>query len=158
MRHKTIYISILLLLLSSFVTAQNKLNDYLETAAANNPGLQAKFNEYMAALEVVPQVNTLPDPQLAFAWFISPVETRVGPQQLKISASQFFPWFGTLDAREKAAAETAKAKYEQFEEAKSKLFNDVKAEYFNLYLNRKSSIILRENIRLLQSIQQSALT
>jgi cobalt-zinc-cadmium efflux system outer membrane protein len=156
MKHKTIYISILLLLLSSLVTAQNKLNGYLETAAANNPGLQAKFNEYMAALEVAPQVNTLPDPQLAFALFISPVETRVGPQQLKISASQFFPWFGTLDALEKAAAEAAKAKYEQFEEAKSKLFNDVKAEYFNLYLNRKSSMILKENIRLLQSIQQIA--
>ena len=156
MKHKTRYISILLLLISSLVTAQDTLNDYLESAAANNPGLQAKFNEYMAALEVVPQVNTLPDPQLAFAWFINPVETRVGPQQFKISASQFFPWFGTLDAREKAATEAAKAKYEQFEEAKSKLFNDVKAEYFNLYLNRKSSMILKENIRLLESIQQIA--
>ncbi|MCF8363189.1 MAG: TolC family protein, partial [Prolixibacteraceae bacterium] len=31
-----------------------------------------------------------------------------------------------------------------------------KAEYFNLYLNRKSSMILKENIRLLQSIRQRA--
>ena len=45
----------------------------------------------MAALEVAPQVRALPDPTVAFGYFISPVETRVGPQQFKISLLKCFP-------------------------------------------------------------------
>lgn len=154
----SIYFYVILLFISfpQLVFAQEDLNWYLQTAAENNPELQVKFNEYLAALEVVPQVEALPDPQIAFAYFVSPVETRMGPQQFKISASQFFPWFGTLGAKKDAAVELAKAKYEIFEEAKSKLFNDVKADYYNLYFNQKLIDILMENIELLQSIQKMA--
>lgn len=156
--NKSIYFYVFLMFISfpQLVFGQEDLNRYLEIAGKNNPGLQVKFNEYMAALEVVPQAKALPDPQIAFAYFVSPVETRMGPQQFKVSASQFFPWFGTLGAREDAAAESAKAKYEIFEETKSKLFNDVKADYYNLYFNQKSIDIIRENIELLQSIQKMA--
>ncbi len=154
----SIYFYVFLLFISfpQLVFGQEDLNRYLQTAAENNPELQVKFNEYMAALEVIPQAKALPDPQIAFAYFVSPVETRMGPQQFKISASQFFPWFGTLGAKKDAAVELAKAKYEIFEEAKSKLFNDVKADYYNLYFNQKSIDILMENIELLQSIQKMA--
>lgn len=157
-KNKSIYFYVFLLFISfpQLVFGQEDLNRYLETAAENNPELQAKFNEYMAALEVVPQAKALPDPQIAFAYFVSPVETRMGPQEFKISASQFFPWFGTLAAKEDAAIEVAKSKYEIFEETKSKLFKDVKAEYYNLYFNQKSIHIILDNMDLLQSIQKMA--
>ncbi|HUX57199.1 MAG TPA: TolC family protein [Bacteroidales bacterium] len=152
-----IVIGILFLLISTMVSAQDDLDGYLQTAAKNNPGLKARFNEYMAALEVAPQVKVLPDPQLAFGYFIQPVETRVGPQQFKISASQMFPWFGTLRAKENAAIQIAKAKYEAFEEAKSKLFNDVRSTYYNLYFTGKAISITDENLILLSSLQNLAL-
>lgn len=155
-KYKTI-LGILLLLISSMVSAQDELNRYLETAAENNPGLKAKFNEYMAALEVAPQVKALPDPQLAFGYFVQPVETRVGPQEFKISASQMFPWFGTLKAKESAAVQLAKAKYESFEEAKSKLFNEVRSTYYNLYFNNKAIVITNENIDILNVFRQLAI-
>jgi outer membrane protein TolC len=141
---------------TQFVDAQEDLGRYLQIAAENNPELQVKFNEYMAALEVIPQAKALPDPQIAFAYFVSPVETRMGPQQFKISASQFFPWFGTLGAKNDAAIELAKSEYEVFEETKSRLFKDVKADYYNLYFSQKSIDITLENIELLQSIQKMA--
>ena len=151
------FIGILFVLIATIVSAQeSELNNYLQIASENNPELKAKFNEYMAALEVAPQVNALPDPQVAFAYFISPVETREGPMQFKLSASQMFPWFGTLAAKENAAVQAAKAKYELFEETKSKLFNEVKGAYFNLYFNKKASAILLENIEILQSFQRLA--
>ena len=93
-------LTIVLMTLSGTISAQEVLNQYLQTAAENNPGLKAQFSEYMAALERVPQVGALPDPTVAFGYFIQPIETRLGPQQAKISASQMFPWFGTLSARE----------------------------------------------------------
>ena len=152
---------IIIILISIFsflgLQAQEKLNAYLEIAAKNNPGLKAKFNQYMAALEVVPQNGQLPDPSIAFGFFIQSVETRVGPQQAKFSANQMFPWFGTLKAKENVALQSAKAKFEIFEEAKSRLFNDVKSTYFNLYFLRKAIAITSENINILNSLQRLVL-
>ena len=149
-------IVLLLLLIPFMVSAQQELDNYLITAADNNPGLKAKFNEYMAALEIAPQVNALPDPQIAFAYFISPVETRVGPQQFKFSASQMFPWFGTLGTKENLANQAAKAKYEVFLEAKSRLFNEVRSTYYNIYFNQRSIEITRENLEILGTFQKLA--
>ena len=140
----------------SAVNAQNELSNYLQTAAQNNPGLKAKFNAYMAALEVAPQVKTLPDPQIAFGYFIQPVETRVGPQEFKFSATQMFPWFGTLKAKENAAIQAAKAKYELFEKAKSSLFNHVRSTWYNLYFNNKAIDITKENMAILNTFKQLA--
>lgn len=157
MKVHNIIIGILFLLISSQISAQDDLGSYLKTAAENNPGLKARFNEYMAALEVAPQVKALPDPQLAFGYFIQPVETRVGPQQFKISLSQMLPWFGTLKARENSAIQMAKAKYEAFEESKSMLFNDVRSTYYNLYFTGKAISVTGENLTLLNSFQKLAL-
>ncbi|MBS2100443.1 TolC family protein [Carboxylicivirga linearis] len=149
-------LSILLILLGwagNNVLAQDNLDHYLTLAAENNPSLKAAFNKYMAALEKAPQVSALPDPQIAFAYFIQPVETRVGPQEFKISASQMFPWFGTLQARENAAISNAKAEYEMFEQQKSKLFQEVKANWYNIYFNQKAIDITLENMTILQSFR-----
>ena len=144
------------LLVSSMLSAQQELEGYLQVAAENNPGLKAKFNDYMASLELAPQVKALPDPTIAFGYFISPVETRVGPQQFKISASQMFPWFGTLEAKENVAIQSAKAKYEIFLEAKSKLLNEVRSTFYNVYLNRRAIEITRGNLTILNTFQKLA--
>lgn len=156
MKNIKITIGIFLLLISFMVPAQEDLNRYLQTAAENNPGLKVKFNEYMAALEIAPQVKALPDPVVAFGYFISPVETRNGPMQFKVAASQMFPWIGTLKAKENAANQAAKVKFEVFEEAKSKLFNEIKVTYFNTYFNRKAIDITLENIEILNSFRKLA--
>jgi len=156
MKNTKIIIGIFLLLISTKVSAQEDMNRYLQIAAENNPGLKAVFNEYMAALEIVPQVKSLPDPLVAFGYFIQPVETRVGPQQFKISASQIFPWMGTLKAKENLAIQAAKAKFEVFEEAKSKLFNEIRVTYFNTYFNHKAIDIAKENIDILKTFRKLA--
>ena len=148
---------IILMLIGFSAPAQDELDDYLVTAAENNPGLKATFNEYMAALEKVPQAGSLPDPTLAFGFFIRPVETRLGPQQARISATQMFPWFGTLNAKEDVVTEMAKAKYELFEEAKSRLFYDVKSTWYNLYFINRAMAITRQNIEILNTFQKLAL-
>lgn len=158
MKFIKIYITIVVFFLFSLsVSAQEELNNYLNTAAENNPGLKAKFSEYMAALEKITQVGALPDPTIAFGYFIQPVETRLGPQQAKISISQMFTWFGTLGAIEDVAVQKAKAKFEMFEEAKSRLFYDVKSTWYNLYFTNKAITITRDNIEILNTFQKLAL-
>jgi len=153
---KYIYILGLLLLIPFVASAQNDLDKYLVIAAENNPGLKVKFMEYMAALEVAPQVKALPDPQVAFAYFISPVETRVGPQQFRFSGSQMFPWFGSLQAKANIANQDAKARYEAFLESKSRLFNEVRSNYYNIYFNQRANDITRENLEILGSFKKLA--
>lgn len=137
--------------------AQDILNQYLETAVKNNPSLKSLFKQYMAALEKVPQVGALPDPQLAFGYFVQPVETRLGAQQATISGSQMFPWFGTLNAQERVAVERAKARFKAFEDAKYKLFFDVKSTYFNLYVLEEAIRITDETLDLLSSFKSLAI-
>ena len=133
------------------------LNQYLETAAKNNAALKARFNEYNATLEKIPQVGTLPDPLITFGYFIMPVETKNGPQQAKISFTQMFPWFGTLNSKEDILINAAKAKYEDFEEAKSNLFFEIKSNYYDLYFINKGIEITLENIRILETFRRLAL-
>lgn len=133
------------------------LEDYLLIAAENNPGLKASFNEYMAAMEKVPQVGALPDPRFAFGYFISPVETRLGPQRATFGLSQAFPWFGTLASRKDAASEQAKARYELFENERANLFFEVRTAYYNYYFMEKAIEITRENIEILNIFRNLSL-
>lgn len=136
---------------------KENLDAYLIIAAENNPGLKAKFSDYMIAMEKVPQVGTLPDPQFALGYFIQPVETRVGPQNWKFNLAQSFPWFGLLSAKEDVATEMANAKYEVFENTKSNLFFEVKTAYYNYYFIEKAIEITQENIQILEIFKRLSL-
>ena len=149
-------IIIITLFIFQISPAQDRLSGYLETAAKNNPELKAAFNRYRAALEKIPQVRSLPDPQLMFGYFIRPVETKTGPQEFKISLSQMFPWFGTLKAAGQSQTFRAKAAYETFEQTKTKLFKNVRQVYYDLYLVEKQMALTEENLTILQRFQSLA--
>ncbi|MEY1638644.1 TolC family protein [Tenuifilum osseticum] len=151
------YIAILIatLFFSSLSFAQT-LDDYFKIAAENNPGLQAIYKEYEAALQKVPQVSTLPDPTFSFGYFISPVETRVGPQQAKFSLTQMFPWFGTLKAQGNVATLTAEAKFQSFIDARNRLYFQVASAYYPLYELKDFVRIEQENISILESYKTIA--
>ncbi len=146
-----------LLLISANTFSQASLENYLKIAAKNNPELKATFSEYMAAMEKVPQVGALPDPQVAFGYFIEPVETRVGPQKWKFNLAQSFPWFGLLNAKENVATEMANAKFEKFENAKSNLFFEVKTAFYNYYFIEKAIKITKQNMDILQVFKRLSL-
>jgi cobalt-zinc-cadmium efflux system outer membrane protein len=158
-KHSVLIISFILLWSFKGLTQENDktLNDYLILAAENNPGLRATFNDYMAAMEKVPQAGTLPDPQFAFGYFINPVETRLGPQKATFGLQQAFPWFGSLSAREDASSELAKAAYEVFENKKSNLYFEVKTAFYNYYFMEKAIQITKDNIEILRIFKNLSL-
>ena len=147
---------ILILIFARICHSQDFLNNYLKEAAENNPKLKSLFSRYMADLEKVPQAGALPDPQIAFGYFVSPIETRVGAQRAKLSASQMFPWFGTLNTQQEVASQMAKASLEVFEDAKHRLFFNVKSTYYNLYVLDKAIRITRKTLDLLSSFKALA--
>ena len=120
------------------------LNDYIQTAAENNPGLLSKYKEFEAALERIPQASSLQDPTLSVGYFIPSMELLMGKQIAEVSLSQMFPWFGTLKARGDQAALLADAKYEEFLDARNKLYFELAQVYYPLYeLNRQRQIEIR---------------
>ena len=150
-------INIIILLILEITAGQvQTLNDYFSIAAENNPGLQARYKEFEAALQKVPQVSTLPDPTFSFGYFISPVATRVGPQRARFSLTQMFPWFGTLKAQGDVAALMAEAKYQSFLDARNLLFYQVAAAYYPLYELNQWKKIEQENINILESYKTIA--
>jgi outer membrane protein TolC len=151
-------IYILLILVYSCNAYGQTLNEYLIIAAENNPNLKSKYFQYQAALERVPQVGSLPDPQLGFSFFIMPMERYMGNQVGTISLMQMFPWFGTLGAAKNEMTFMAKAKFEEFNETKSMLFYEVRANWYALQLLEKEIAINKENIELLRTMEQIALT
>ena len=151
------YIIIILTFLGfSTVANAQSLDDYFKIAAENNPGLEAKYKSFEAAMQKVTQVSSLPDPNLSFGYFVSPVETRVGPQRARFSLTQMFPWFGTLKAQEDAATLMAEAKYQEFLDARNKLYYKVSASYYPLYELQKLISIEEENQRILSSYKEIA--
>ena len=154
MKTKFIYIAVLLLTLT--VKAQS-LQDYLSIAAQNNPELQAIQYRYESALEKVVEVGSPPNTTISIGYFAQEVETRVGAQKAKISATQMLPWFGTLTAKEESAKFKAAAQLNNYDFAKRNLFLNVKTAYFNMYeLKGKEGIIL-ENIAILKTFESLAL-
>lgn len=152
---KYILVIFTLLGFSMLVNAQS-LDDYFKVAAENNPGLQAKYKSFEAAVEKVIQVSSLPDPNLSFGYFISPVETRVGPQRARFSLTQMFPWFGTLKAQKDLATLLAEAKYQEFLDARNRLYYQVSAAYYPLYELQRFISIEEENLRILSSYKDIA--
>ncbi|WP_340111664.1 TolC family protein [Maribellus mangrovi] len=148
---KKILIIFITLLVVSFTLKAQTLEDYFQLAAENNPGLQAQYKDFEAALQKVTQYRALPDPTFSFGYFISPVETRVGPQRAKFSLSQMLPWFGTLEAQSDAASLMAEAKYQAFLDARNKLYYSVAAAYYPLVELNRLKEIEQENIEILQS-------
>ncbi len=137
-------------ILGDNVNSQSELNNYLIYASANNHGLKSAFNLWKAEMEKSLKVRILPDPIVSFAYFISKIETKVGPQNMKFGITQKFPWFGKLALSGKRSLEKAKALKQNFEKVKLNLFYEVKKRYFNLGFNIRSIQIIEENIYLLK--------
>ncbi len=133
-----------------------QLVDYLRYAAHNNPGLEAAFYRWKAALEKVPQVRALPDPRFNYGYFVEQVETRVGPQRQRFGISQTFPWFGKLRLRGNQAGEAAIVAQMGYDQARLQLYMEVKRAYFELAYLRQAIELTRENIELVQHLENVA--
>lgn len=149
-------ILIIFILFFAYNVEGQTINDYYTIAAENNPELKAKYKEFEAAMQKIPQVSSLPDPNLSMGYFISPVETRLGPQNMRFSLTQMFPWFGTLKAQKNAATLMAESKYQAFLNAKNQLYSQVATAYYPLYELLKLKDIEQENIKILESYKNIA--
>jgi len=151
-----LFFSIYFNLSQSFSTyAQtDSLQYYLKIAAKNNPTVLQKLDEYQAALQKVPQVGSLPDPELSLGVFLSPMELVGGNQVADIRLMQMFPWFGVLKNAKDEMSLMARAKFETFRDAKLQLFYDLQRTWYELNKVKQNIRVSENNIALLHTIER----
>jgi len=135
----------------------DSLAAYLEIAAKNNPAVLQKYNEYQAALQKVPQVGSLPDPELSLGVFLSPMELVSGNQVADIRLMQMFPWFGVLKNAKDEMSLMAKANFESFRDAKLQVFYDVQRTWYELQKLEQDIRIAEKNLEILRTIERLAI-
>lgn len=157
---KKLLLSFIVLCVSVVAKSQqpaDSLMQYLEIAAKNNPVVLQKFSEYQAALQKVPQVGSLPDPEVSAGVFLSPMEILSGKQVADFRLMQMFPWFGVLKNAKDEMSLMANAKYESFRDAKLQVFYDVQRTWYELYKTGQDIRISEKNISILRTIERLAL-
>lgn len=150
------FLLIMMLFVSASLFAQT-LDTYQSTALQNNPEIKAYESRFELAREKVEEVNSLPDTELSAGIFVSEPETRTGPQTARFSVRQMLPWFGTIDAREKAAGAMVNVEDIEVDIARRKIALAVSQNYYQLYAIQEKQEVLQENIDLLELYHQLAL-
>jgi outer membrane protein TolC len=135
----------------------DSLMKYLEIASRNNPAVIQRFTEYEASLQKIPQVGSLPDPQLDLGIFMTPMELVGGNQVADLKLMQMFPWFGVLKNAKDEMSLMAKAKFESFRDSKLEIYYEVQRTWYELFRLRKDISISERNLDILGVIEQLSL-
>lgn len=139
-------------LFCTFANAQ-QLDSLKVKAAEGNLELKSLYKSFEAQLEQVHQAKAWQDPNLSFGYFISPIETRVGPQIARFSLTQMLPWFGTFKEKGNLASYQAEAEFEKFQDQKWKLYLQVAAYYYELAALRVSTTFELKQLDILYDLK-----
>jgi len=132
------------------------LDDYLRFAARHNPGLEAAFHRWRAALAQVPQAGSLPDPQASFGIVLDEVDRSATYMGERYSLAQMFPWFGKRQLRGDVALADAVAAGQRFEAARLELVVQVTRAYTEYAYLEQAVQIARDNRELLVRLESVA--
>ena len=133
------------------------LETLINSGLENNPEIKKYNLQYEIASEKVNEVNTIPNTEFSYGYFVSEPETRTGAQKMKFSLKQMIPWFGSITARENYINSLSDAKFEEIAIAQRKLIVAVSNAYYNMYSLRSKDQILEENINLMGVYETLAL-
>jgi len=123
-----------------------------------NPNLQALKFEFQAADQARNSAGQLPDLELGAGLGVLPVETRLGPQRLRIGATQMLPWPGVLDARIALASAKAAPIREQAAAEALELSYALSTAYFKLTSLSASVEVLRKFKEVYDVLEATALS
>jgi outer membrane protein TolC len=136
--------------MGELLTGASDLETVLIIAEQNSPSLKAAFYDFKAAVQKAGYAGAWGDPKFSWGYFIENVETRVGPQEHRLSLSQPLKWPGKLAADSDMAHEAAKAAYRRFQSERLQLAYRVKQAYYEFYLLGREAELTRESRELLR--------
>ena len=148
---------LLLVLLCTGVRAQS-LDSLKAELRRENPELRALQLDYEAAMKIGGQFDQLPDLEIGAGVFVLPVETRTGPQQFRVGATQMLPWPGKLAALAATADARARPLLEKVAARQLMLIYQLEKAYFSLAGLEARRAVLAESLTLYASLNRLALS
>ncbi len=142
----------MLLALALAAPAEGSVEAYVEQALQDAPRVEAAFEQWQAAVHSVARERRLPDPTLSFGAFVQSVETRVGPQQARVSVQQAFPWPSRLVQGGKAADAGAQAAEAQLRAVSLEVAATVEQAYWTLWEVRTLQGLHEEHLAVLDGL------
>lgn len=155
MRRATL--SLLLLLTATTSAAAAPLDDLVATALKQNPRIAAARFAATAAGAIPVQASSFDDPMAGGAWYLSEVETRVGPQEARLFLSQKFPFWGKRGLRGEAAERGAEAAAAEVRQVELAVVTELAERYYDLAYVDESIRITEADKRLVADIVEAAL-
>lgn len=135
---------------------ESNLYSLIKTAYENNPGIAAARSEWRAAVERIPQAQSLPDPMLSFTYFPSPIETRLGANRGQFMLSQMFPARGKRRLMGDKAASMADVAELKYEIAVRDVITDLRISYAELQYLQTAIRLTGENKTLVENLLAAA--
>jgi outer membrane protein TolC len=130
----------------------SEVDEYIQDAERNNPGLKAAFHRWQAALQKIPQVTSLEDPQLTFREYLErTMETR---EELEVM--QMIPYPGKQFLRGQVESAEADALRREMEKNRLELRVEVRDAFYEYYYLEQTLRINRENLNLLKRFESVA--
>ncbi len=131
------------------------LSDYIAFGIEHNPGLQADYRKWQAALQRIPQATALPDPKITATHLVEDIQTRTGPQRRQVFVGQQLPWFGKLRARGDIASNEADAIHHAYEAAVLQTTRKIGLAYYDYAYLGEATGIMKRVVSLLQRLEEN---
>jgi outer membrane protein TolC len=100
----------------------------------------------------ISRARRIPEPVIKYSYFVRSIETRVGPQQHKLSLMQSFPWPTALSAGADAASAKARAAQRRFDAEALAVKQAVADAYWRLWLLREEHHLKNEHDLVLETL------
>ncbi len=133
------------------LTSDTPLSDYLLYAILNQPGVEAAYYDWAAAVQRIAVERSLPDPRLTFSADIASMVMSLMPGLM-----MDFPGPGKLKAAANIATAESDGKYVIFEMSVLQTAYTLKKAYYSLYFLHAKVGVYRETLRLIEEIEKLA--
>ncbi|MDX2348568.1 MAG: TolC family protein [Nitrospirota bacterium] len=128
-----------------------KLQTLIEEAFQRNPEIQATKQRWEAVKATIPQVQSLPDPVVGFA-YRGPDIMREGRFQVQ----QQFPFPGKLGLKGEVASKAADQVDKAYRAIQLRVIAQLKVAYFNLHFIYESIDVVNKNLMILKELEKTA--
>lgn len=128
------------------------VESYVARALEDSPRVEAAFHRWQSSVHAVARERTLPEPTVSFGTFVQSVETRVGPQQAKVSVQQAFPWPTRLVQGGKAARAASEGAEAELQVTSLEVAAAVEVAFWSLWETRQTAALHREHLAVLDGL------
>ncbi len=144
---------------SAVVTAEPvNLNQLIKIAVDNNSGLKSQKLKWQSLIHQYPQATAYADPSLTYTEAISPIETRLGPQNRVLALKQKLPFKGKRALKGEIVKKDIEIAKVNFDKASRDLVVAVKSSFYELVYIENAIKLSMQNKGVLEKITHIATT